>query len=127
MRQESIRLTISNLRLPIQRLNLFLAEKSLSLSATLDKQAAYEGASFIIVATPTNYDPEPITFDTSSVDTVVEAALKAQSDALVVIKVDYSCGPHQVLQEKLHRQARDFSPEFLREGRAFMTTSIHQE
>ncbi len=49
----------------------FLAEKELSLTATLDKQAAYEGASFVVVATPTNYDPDTNRFDTSSVDSVV--------------------------------------------------------
>ena len=67
-------------------IELFLAEKSLSWSATLDKQAAYEGASFIIIATPTNYDTDTNRFDTSSVDTVVEDALKLNLDALVVIK-----------------------------------------
>ena len=49
----------------------FLAEKELSLTATLDKQAAYKGASFVVVATPTNYDPDTNRFDTSSVDSVV--------------------------------------------------------
>ena len=64
----------------------FLAEKELSLTATLDKQLAYQGSSFIIVATPTNYDPETNGFDTSTVDSVVNDALKINSDALVVIK-----------------------------------------
>ena len=64
----------------------FLAEKSLSLIATLDKRLAYEGANFIIVATPTNYDSKTNHFDTTSVDTVVEEALGLNKEALVIIK-----------------------------------------
>ena len=67
-------------------IELFLAKKSLSLSATMDKQTAYEGANFIVVATPTNYDPDTNRFDTHSVDGVVEDALKLNPQALVVIK-----------------------------------------
>ena len=96
----------------------FLAEKSLSLIATLDKQVAYEGASFIIVATPTNYDSETNRFDTSSVDTVVEDALKLNLDALVVIKSTIPVGHTQFLQESHDTRRVIFSPEFLREGRA---------
>jgi len=96
----------------------FLAEKSLSLTATLDKQAAYEGASFIIVATPTNYDANTNRFDTSSVDTVVEDALTLNLDALVVIKSTIPVGHTKSLQEKFKTDRIIFSPEFLREGRA---------
>ena len=64
----------------------FLAEKSLSLTATLDKQVAYGGARFIIIATPTNYDSNTNRFDTSSVDDVVKDALELNSEAIVVIK-----------------------------------------
>jgi UDPglucose 6-dehydrogenase len=99
-------------------IELFLAEKSLSLSATLDKQAAYEGASFIVVATPTNYDPDTNKFDTSSVDSVVEAALQANSDCLVVIKSTIPVGHTQFLQESHDTKRVIFSPEFLREGKA---------
>ncbi len=99
-------------------IELFLAEKSLSLAATLDKQAAYEGASFIIVATPTNYDSETNRFDTSSVDTVVEDALKLNLDALVVIKSTIPVGHTKSLQEKYKTERVIFSPEFLREGQA---------
>ena len=67
-------------------IELFLAEKSLSLSATLDKQVAYEDASFIAVATPTNYDTDTNQFDTSAVDAVVGDALSLNQSALVVIK-----------------------------------------
>jgi UDPglucose 6-dehydrogenase len=96
----------------------FLAEKSLSLSATLDKQVAYEGASFIIVATPTNYDSDTNRFDTSSVDAVVEDALSLNLDALVVIKSTIPVGHTKSLQEKFETDRVIFSPEFLREGQA---------
>jgi len=99
-------------------IELFLAEKSLSLIATLDKQAAYQGASFIIVATPTNYDSETNRFDTSSVDAVVEDALKLNLDALVVIKSTIPVGHTKSLQEKFESDRVIFSPEFLREGQA---------
>jgi len=99
-------------------IELFLAEKSLSLTATLDKQAAYEGASFIIVATPTNYDANTNRFDTSSVDTVVEDALTLNLDALVVIKSTIPVGHTKSLQEKFETHRVIFSPEFLREGQA---------
>ena len=97
----------------------FLAEKSLSLTATLDKQDAYKDASFIIVATPTNYDSDTNCFDTSSVDAVVEDALKLNLDALVVIKSTIPVGHTKLLQEKYESDRVVFSPEFLREGQAF--------
>ena len=96
----------------------FLAEKSLSLVATLDKQVAYQGASFIIVATPTNYDSDTNRFDTSSVDAVVEDALKLNLDALVVIKSTIPVGHTKSLQERFETDRVIFSPEFLREGQA---------
>ena len=96
----------------------FLAEKSLFLTATLDKQAAYKDACFIIVATPTNYDAITNRFDTSSVDTVVEDALKLNFDALVVIKSTIPVGHTKSLQEKFKTDRVIFSPEFLREGQA---------
>ena len=96
----------------------FLVDKELSLTATLDKQAAYEGASFVVVATPTNYDPDTNRFDTSSVDSVVGDALKLNSDALVVIKSTIPVGHTKSLQEKHETSRVIFSPEFLREGQA---------
>jgi len=84
----------------------------------LDKQAAYEGACFIIVATPTNYDANTNRFDTSSVDTVVEDALKLNLDALIVIKSTIPVGHTRSLQEKFQTDRVIFSPEFLREGQA---------
>lgn len=99
-------------------IELFLAEKFLSLTATLDKQAAYEGASFVIVATPTDYDSDTNRFDTSSVDAVVGDALSLNQSALVVIKSTIPVGHTKSLQEKYKTERVIFSPEFLREGQA---------
>lgn len=96
----------------------FLAEKELSLIATLDKQTAYKGASFVVVATPTNYDPDTNRFDTSSVDSVVSDALEQNVDTLVVIKSTIPVGHTKSLQEKHNTDHVIFSPEFLREGQA---------
>ena len=99
-------------------IELFLAEKSLFLNATLDKQEAYEGAKYIIVATPTNYNTSTNRFDTSSVDAVVEDALSINKQALVVIKSTVPVGHTKSLQEKFKTDRVVFSPEFLREGQA---------
>ena len=95
-----------------------LAEEELSLTATLDKHAAYESASFVVVATPTNYDPDTNKFDTGSVDSVVEAALNANPNSLVVIKSTIPVGHTQSLQKQHDTKRVIFSPEFLREGTA---------
>jgi len=99
-------------------IDLFLAEKSLFISATLDKKIAYEGANFIVVATPTNYDPDTNRFDTRSVDSVVEDALNLNPQALVVIKSTIPVGHTNWLQERFKSKRVIFSPEFLREGQA---------
>lgn len=96
----------------------FLGEKELSLTATLDKQLAYSDASFVVVATPTNYDPDTNRFDTSSVDAVVKDALELNSHALVVIKSTIPAGHTKLLQGKFATDRVIFSPEFLREGQA---------
>ncbi|MGB1158159.1 MAG: nucleotide sugar dehydrogenase [Porticoccaceae bacterium] len=96
----------------------FLAEKELSFTATLDKQEAYKDASFVVVATPTNYDPDTNRFDTTSVDSVVSDALELNADALVVIKSTIPVGHTKSLQEKHNTSRVIFSPEFLREGQA---------
>ena len=96
----------------------FLKERELSLSATLDKQFAYAGANFVVVATPTNYDPNTNQFDTSSVDIVVDEALECAGDALVVIKSTVPVGHTRSLQELHNTDRVVFSPEFLREGQA---------
>lgn len=96
----------------------YLAVKELSLSATLDKHFAYEGANFVVIATPTNYDSDNNRFDTSSVDGVVRDALELNKDALVVIKSTIPVGHTKSLQEKYDTDRVIFSPEFLREGQA---------
>ena len=96
----------------------FLLRRELSLQATLDKQLAYKNASFVIVATPTNYDADTSRFDTKSVDSVVEDALKLNSEAQVVIKSTVPVGHSSALQAKFKTKRVIFSPEFLREGRA---------
>ena len=99
-------------------IELFLSKKALSLSATLDKKIAYKNASFIIISTPTNYDSERNFFDTSSVDTVVEDALKLNDNALIIIKSTIPVGHTRILQKKFKTGRVIFSPEFLREGHA---------
>tara|TARA_S200000501_G_scaffold325713_1_gene323754 strand:+ start:1466 stop:2644 length:1179 start_codon:yes stop_codon:yes gene_type:complete len=96
----------------------FLAKKELSLMATIDKQVAYKDARFIVVATPTNYNPHTNRFDTSSVDGVVNDALAQNKDALVVIKSTIPVGHTKYLQQKHDTNRIIFSPEFLREGQA---------
>ena len=98
----------------------FLIEKDLSLTATLDKYAAYKGASFVIVATPTNHNPDTNCFDTNSVDSVVSDALQLTSDAFVVIKSTIPIGHTKALNEKNNTDRIIFSPEFLREGKALL-------
>ena len=95
-----------------------LVEEELSIAATLDKHDAYESASFVVVATPTNYDPDTNRFDTSSVDGVVKNALELNSEAFVVIKSTIPVGHTKSLQEKHDTERVIFSPEFLREGQA---------
>ena len=104
--------------IPDTQIENFLNERELHLSATLDKQIAYEGASYVVVATPTNYDPNTNRFDTSSVDSVVSDALKLNSSAVVVIKSTIPVGHVKSLQDKHNTDRVIFSPEFLREGQA---------
>jgi UDPglucose 6-dehydrogenase len=96
----------------------YLVEKSLSLTATLDKQEAYMDASFIVVATPTNYDTTTNRFDTRTVDDAVKDALEINEHAPVIIKSTIPVGHTNFLQEKFESKRIIFSPEFLREGKA---------
>jgi UDPglucose 6-dehydrogenase len=96
----------------------YLLEKELSLTATLNKQQAYAKADFIIIATPTNYDPETNYFDTSSVEAVLEEALAENAEALLVIKSTVPVGFTKSMKDRHGTERIVFSPEFLREGRA---------
>ena len=105
---------------PIEDVELqrYLAEKPLNLTATLDAVAAYRGADFIVVATPTDYDMKTNFFDTSSVEGVTAAALATNPDAVIVIKSTVPVGFTNRLRERHPGSKIIFSPEFLREGRA---------
>jgi len=96
----------------------YLATKELLLHPTTDAKEAYENAEFIIIATPTNYDPEKNYFDTSSVEKVIELVLKLAPEAIMVIKSTVPVGYTKSVREKYHIDNIIFSPEFLREGRA---------
>lgn len=96
----------------------FLAKKKLNLTATNCKKIAYEDASFVIVATPTNYNPDTNSFDTTSVDNVVNDVLKFNSNALIVIKSTIPVGHTKTLKKHHNTNRIIFSPEFLREGHA---------
>ena len=88
------------------------------MRATLDKKEAFVGAHFIIIATPTNYDPKTNYFDTSSVDVTAEEAFNLNNQALIIIKSTVPVGHTKSLQDKLKTDRIIFSPEFLREGLA---------
>ncbi len=96
----------------------YLAEKTLDLTATLDGADAYSKSDFIIVATPTNYDAEMNTFDTSSVEEVIELAIKCNPDAVIIIKSTVPMGYTNSVREKYGSSNIIFSPEFLRESKA---------
>tara|TARA_E500000075_G_C6974487_1_gene312768 strand:+ start:337 stop:1509 length:1173 start_codon:yes stop_codon:yes gene_type:complete len=96
----------------------FLDHRDLSLRGTLDKQAAYLEADFVVVATPTDYDAETDFFDTRSVETVIQDVLNYNDTASIVIKSTVPVGFTEMMQKKYACHRIIFSPEFLREGRA---------
>ena len=96
----------------------YLAQKPLALSATLDGRAAYRDADFVVIATPTNYDPQRNFFDTSHVEEVVSLVLEVNPAAVMVIKSTVPVGYTRALQEKYPAAKLLFSPEFLRESKA---------
>ncbi|MCD7713847.1 MAG: nucleotide sugar dehydrogenase [Prevotella sp.] len=94
----------------------YLAGKELNLTATTDGLAAYKDADFVIIATPTNYDPQKNFFDTSAVEAVISIVVANNKDAIIVIKSTIPVGYTKEIREKYHSQNIIFSPEFLREG-----------
>ena len=111
---------INNKKSPIQDeyIEKYLAEKELDLTATLDAEAAYSDAEFVVIAAPTNYDSRKNFFDTSAVEAVIELVIKYNPDAIMVIKSTIPVGYTASVREKFHCDNIIFSPEFLRESKA---------
>ena len=111
---------INQRRSPIkdEYIEKYLAEKQLNLTATLDGASAYKDADFVVIATPTNYDPVKNYFDTSHVEEVIELVKSVNPDAIMVIKSTIPVGYTESIRKKLNTDNVIFSPEFLRESKA---------
>lgn len=111
---------INNRRSPIQDeyIEKYLAEKELDLTATLDGEAAYKDAEFVVIAAPTNYDSKKNYFDTSAVEAVIKLVMQVNPDAIMVIKSTIPVGYTVNIREKMGSENIIFSPEFLRESKA---------
>ena len=101
-----------------KKIDEFIKQKNLILSATLDKNIAYNDSAYVIIAVPTNYDSNKNKFDTSIVDKTVEDIIKINKNANIVIKSTLPIGHTKFLQKKYKTESIFFSPEFLREGKA---------
>lgn len=111
---------INQRKSPIQDeyIEKYLAEKDLNLTATMDAEAAYTDADFVVIAAPTNYDSKKNFFDTSAVESVIQQAIRYNPDAVQVIKSTIPVGFTASVREKYHCDNIIFSPEFLRESKA---------
>lgn len=111
---------INHRKSPIQDeyIEKYLAEKNLNLTATLDAEAAYKDADFIVIAVPTNYDSKKNFFDTSAVEAVIKLVLQYNPNAIMVIKSTIPVGYTASVREKFNTKNIIFSPEFLRESKA---------
>ena len=111
---------INNQISPIQDeyIEKYLSEKKLNLTATLDAQAAYTDADFVVIAAPTNYESQKNFFDTSTVEAVIELVMEYNPSAIMVIKSTIPVGYTKSVREKFHCDNIIFSPEFLRESKA---------
>ena len=111
---------INHKKSPIQDdyIERYLAEKDLDLTATLDGEAAYRDADFVVIAAPTNYDSRKNFFDTSAVEAVIQLVMKANPEAIMVIKSTIPVGFTASVREKYQCRNIIFSPEFLRESKA---------
>ena len=111
---------INNKKSPIQDeyIEKYLAEKDLDLTATLDGEAAYKDAEFVVIAAPTNYDSKKNYFDTSAVEAVIKLVMQVNPDAIMVIKSTIPVGYTANIREKMGSENIIFSPEFLRESKA---------
>ena len=111
---------VNHRKSPIQDdyIEKYLAEKALDLTATMDAEAAYKDADFVIIATPTNYDSRKNFFDSSSVEAVIQLVMQYNPDAIMVIKSTIPVGYTKSVREKFGTKNIIFSPEFLRESKA---------
>ena len=111
---------INHRKSPIQDeyIEKYLAEKNLNLTATLDAEAAYKDADFVVIAAPTNYDSKKNFFDTSAVEAVIKLVLQYNPNAIMVIKSTIPVGYTASVREKFNTKNIIFSPEFLRESKA---------